>query len=95
MRLRGRTDANQSAIVSALRKVGCRVVDMSPLGGGVPDLLVSLPRRKALPDLVLMEVKTARGRLTRDQQTFEAAGWPVFVVRSVAEALRIVGVQVQ
>lgn len=91
MRLRARVDGNHAEIVQALRKVGCRVLDLSKVGAGCPDLLVSLPPRKHLPELVLMEVKTARGKMTQHQRDFEAAGWPVFMVRSVEDALRIVG----
>lgn len=90
MRRAARTDANHSAIVGALRRVGCRVLDLSRVGAGCPDLLVSLPQRGRVPELMLMEVKTARGKLNAAQRTFEAAGWPVFVVRDVDEALRLV-----
>lgn len=92
MRTRARVDGNHGAIVKALRRVGCNVLDLSRVGSGCPDLLVSCRRRGGLPDLVLMEVKTARGAFTADQRAFEARGWPVFVVRSVTEALMIVGV---
>lgn len=91
MRTRARVDGNHRAIVKALRRVGCNVLDLSRVGAGCPDLLVSCRRRGHLPSLLLMEVKTARGRLTADQQNFEAQGWAVFVVRSVDEALKIVG----
>ena len=93
MRTRARVDANHGEIVAALRKVGCRVLDLSRVGQGCPDLLVSLPSRRCLPALVLMEIKTAKGRVTQDQIKFEAAGWPVFMVRSVEEALACVGLK--
>ncbi len=93
MRLRAKVDANHHAIVVALRRVGCRVLDLSRVGQGCPDLLVSLPKPRDLPTLVLIEVKTAKGRQTQDQVNFEAAGWPVFMVRSVDEALKVVGIR--
>ena len=37
MRRAARTDANQAAIVDALRSVGCSVVSLSAVGKGVPD----------------------------------------------------------
>jgi len=40
VRIRGRTDANQKAIVAALRQIGCSVVVTSQLGNGFPDLVV-------------------------------------------------------
>jgi hypothetical protein len=36
-----RTDANQAEIVAALRQIGVEVTDLSAVGGGVPDLLLS------------------------------------------------------
>ena len=95
MRTRARVDANHGAIVAALRRVGCNVLDLSRVGAGCPDLLVSCRRRGGLPDLLLMEVKTAKGKFSADQRKFEALGWPVFVARSVEEALKIVGVDIR
>lgn len=92
MRRAARTDQNHSEIVMALRRVGCRVLDLSRVGNGAPDLLVSLPQRGRTPELMLMEVKTARGKLNARQRSFEADGWPVFVVRSIEDALKLVGV---
>ena len=85
----GRKDANHSEIVEALERVGCGVVDMSPLGKGVPDLLVSVKNRYGR-HLVLMEIKTAAGKVRKSQLAFEAEGWEVFLVRSVEDALRVV-----
>jgi hypothetical protein len=92
MRTAARTDANHQAIVQALKQVGCRVLDMSRLGRGAPDLLVSCPARGKAPQLVLLEIKTDTGTHTPAQQDFAAVGWPVCTVRSVAEALRAIGV---
>lgn len=88
MRVRGRVDGNHAAIVAALRRVGCNVLDLSRVGGGCPDLLV-----QSGVALVLLEVKTARGRQTADQLHFEALGWPVQVVRSIEEAFQAMGLQ--
>jgi hypothetical protein len=81
------------------------VFDSSRAGQGFPDLVVRAPMRwctgknnrgrkddQTFAHIVLMEVKTARGKLTADQQKF-IAQWPeVVIVRSVAEALLAVGV---
>lgn len=87
-----RTDANQAEIVAALRKVGCYVMDLSHVGRGCPDLLVS-DRQKILH---VMEIKTAKGKLNKRQQEWHAQ-WqgPCHVVRSVAEALAAVGIDVE
>jgi len=51
-RLHARVDANQEAIVLALRAMGCSVQTLAPLGCGVPDLLVG---RNGVN--ILMEIK--------------------------------------
>ena len=76
---RKRRDANEPAIIDALRKSGCQVWQVS--GTGLPDLLCLTPRG----DYVPLEVKTAKGRPTRVQAA-QANPWPI--VRSVDEAMR-------
>lgn len=88
---RRRVDANQPTIIAALRAVGASVQPIYMVGAGVPDLLVA---RGGC--LYLLEVKTLDGRLTDDERRWHAAwGGPVAVVRTVDEALRAVGVEVQ
>lgn len=60
-----RVDGNHAAIVEALRKIGCRVLDLSRVGGGCPDLLVSIGWR-----MRLLEIKNpeARGKLSDEQR---------------------------
>lgn len=96
MRRAARTDACHHAIVQALRKVGCQVLDLSQVGNGCPDLLVRTPDGywyQRPSQCVLMEIKTPRGTLTADQKRFHAAWRGVVVVRSVSEALAAVGVR--
>ena len=73
-------------MVDALRAIGCNVYRLSqPL-----DLLVSLPRSKAL---VLVEVKAPKvGRLPEAQKRFFEiwGGSPAFVVRTPEEAIAVV-----
>lgn len=89
-----RVDANQPAIVAALRREGVRVFDTHRLGSGFPDL-VALHRDGR--SVVLIEVKdgskppSAR-RLTDDEAAF-AALFPVSVVMTEREALAAVGVE--
>jgi len=84
-------DANQAAIVAALRAIGCRVFIASSFGKGFPDLVVAHPAT----GITLLEVKdgdkppSAR-KLTKDQQVFhrEWAGFRVYVICTVDEAIR-------
>ena len=73
----------------ALRDVGCSVLILSGVGGGVPDLLVGKGGINWL-----MEVKIAKGDLNPDQVKFQAT-WrgSYLVVRSVGEALAAVGIR--
>ena len=108
MRRAARTDAPHKAIVSALRKVGCQVLDLSRVGRGCPDLLVRVPGqlqeqnlpvifRGAIgflgPQYLLLEVKTGRHILNPRQRKFKSE-WPeVRIVHSIIEALQAVGIQ--
>lgn len=88
MRHHGKIDLNQPAIVEALRKVGVSVVSLASIGQGCPDLLAAKGDRAWL-----IEVKGPKGKLTEDQQRF-ILNWSgtVHMVRSVDDALRLVGV---
>ena len=86
-----RTDANQKDIVRALRQCGCSVLDLSAVGSGCPDILVS--DREGV--LHLMEIKIEKGKLNELQENFFETwrGRKPIVVRSVAEALHAVGIR--
>ncbi len=77
-----RRDVNERAIVDALRAIGVFVFRIS--GPGIPDLL-TYSRGVWLP----IEVKSGTGKLTPLQQQASVT-YPV--VRSVAEALALFGV---
>jgi len=88
MRRAARVDANQPAIVEALRAAGYSVQSLAAVGEGVPDLLVG-----AHGINVLLEVKdgsksSSERRLTADQERWHAA-WRgrVSVVKTPEEAL--------
>lgn len=77
MRRAARVDANHTAIVEALRKVGCQVLSLAAVGKGCPDLLVCSPKRR----LFLLEVKDgskppSKRKLT-DPQVQLHETWPV------------------
>jgi hypothetical protein len=77
-----RRDANELEIVRGLEALGCRVLRIDN-----PDLLVLHQGR-----VFLMEVKTARGRLTRGQQKLLDDGWPIAVVTTLMEACCVLDV---
>jgi len=85
-----KVDANQAEIVAALRAVGVSVQSLATVGKGCPDLLAA---RGA--DTWVIEVKGPKGKLTPDQIEF-LKNWRgvVHIVRTVDEALSIVGVRV-
>lgn len=81
-----RTDANHADIRDALRAIGAQVVDLYAVGGGCPDMLVGFRGRT-----VLIEAKTATGKLTPAQQDF-FRDWTgeAYIVQDVAQAIRAV-----
>jgi hypothetical protein len=88
MRIHGKIDKNQHDVVLALRKAGAKVLILSDLGKGCPDLAVGFRG-----NLILMEVKAKGGRLTPDELFFYD-NWCEYmvVVYSVEDALKAVGV---
>lgn len=83
-----KVDANQEAVVSALRAAGASVQSMASLGHGVPDLLAAHRGQ-----VWLIEVKGPKGKLTPDQVEW-ISKWrgPVHVIHEPDEALRLIGV---
>jgi len=83
----GKPDANQPAIVAALRKVGVSVHPMSADGSGCPDLLCSYRGY-----VTLLEVKQPGKKLTPAQVRWHA-NWdsfsPVYVVETIDDALLV------
>lgn len=85
MRRAAKVDANHAEIVAAFRQLGYSVGNLSQLGGGWPDLLVAKDGRTAL-----VEVKSAKGKLNRDQLDFVASWHGVIeVARSIEDVLTI------
>lgn len=78
-----RKDANHSSITRTLEKLGCAVADLSRVGEGCPDLLVSRDGEQ-----VLAEIKTATGKPTKPQKEF-ARAWQgeIRTVRNEEDAL--------
>lgn len=81
-----RVDANHADLKAAFEKLGCFVVDLSRVAGGVPDLAVS-----KLGKTVYVEVKTKDGERTPLQVKFfrECKG-RVFQATTMDDAAAIV-----
>ena len=82
-----RVDANQPAIVAALRAVGASVSLTHRVGGGFPDLCVGFRGKNWI-----LEVKTEKGSLNKMEQDF-FRDWrgQRRVVRTPEEALKAIG----
>lgn len=80
-------DANEDAIVLALRKAGASVTPLSV--PGCVDLLVGYQG-----DTFLLEIKDGRNGLTDEQQAWHAAwrGRKPWIVRTIEEALEAIGI---
>ncbi len=87
MRVAAKIDANQAAIVKALRQVGVSVQSLATIGKGCPDLVAADDETTWL-----IEVKGEKGKLTDDQvKWFDEWRGVVHIVRSVDDALKLVG----
>jgi hypothetical protein len=87
-RYRAKSDLVQPAIVKALRDMGCLVINIrKPV-----DLLIQFPGSKLQ---VIADAKTPRkqggkDKLTDSQQALIAAGWEVWILRDVQDAVNLV-----
>lgn len=81
-------DANHGEIVKEFRRLGASVVDLSGVGGGVPDLCVGIAKQTAL-----VEVKASeKAKFTEDQLDFMTYwnGRPVYRVNCIEDAQYVV-----
>jgi Holliday junction resolvase len=69
MRTKAKVDNNQAQMVKLLRNIGASVAITSSIGNGFPDLVIGYKGKN-----YLVEVKSAKGKLTPDQLVF-AAQW--------------------
>jgi len=86
VRRAAKIDANQSAIVEALRARGWGVQSLAAVGNGCPDLLVAKGERT-----LVVECKAGSGFTPRQKAWHR--DWPgkAYVANSVEDALLIVG----
>lgn len=80
-----KVDVNQSEIVEAFRRFGFTVQCLHTVGKGVPDLLVGKYGIN-----LLVEVKTEKGTLTKDQEQWHSK-WrgEVHMVRNIDDVVVI------
>lgn len=92
----GRVDKNQNKIVKAFHQVGASVFDTSKVGGGFPDLVVAFQGETHLIEVKNPENSYGRKGLNKRQQEFSDSwrGAPVHIVRTVDDALKVIGVNV-
>ena len=96
---RRKTDANQSAIIRTLESCGryvvplCELAQREPRATGVPDLLVGYyDLDTGEGKIILLEVKTAKGVMNKDQVIFAMVfPGPIAVVRNEEDALAATG----
>lgn len=89
-----KVDANQPAIVDALRKIGACVIDLSGVGVGVMDLLVIYRGMTHMIEIKNPARKQKNGGLTPAQIERHAeigrAGGEVHIIRTIDEAIALV-----
>lgn len=92
MRRAAKIDANQVAIVAALRSAGCSVQHLHQVGEGCPDLLVGIGGRTLLVECKDGGKPPSKRRLTPDQMAWIGAwrGGAVWLVTNVSEALEAI-----
>lgn len=95
MRRASKADANQPAIVDALRRAGASVQPLHAVGSGCPDILVGFRGVNLMVEIKDGNKPPSARRLTPDQVVWHDA-WrgQVIVVKSVDEALTAIGVGV-
>lgn len=95
MRRAAKTDANQVAVVAALRAVGASVLSLAAVGKGCPDLVIAHRGRTWLAEVKDGSKPPSARRLTPDQVRFHRE-WraPIAVVTSPSDALALLGLEV-
>ena len=88
MRWAAKTDADHELLLETLRGVGWLVIDTHR----VPNFVDAVGYRHS-HGVQLFEFKQARGTFTKSQQRLRAVGWPIVVLRSVADVLALTKVR--
>jgi len=96
MRRAARVDANQNAIVSDLRKMGCSVAITSALGKGFPDIVVGWCGRNYLFEIKDPKQPPSRRCLTADEEDFYI-GWQgqYAIILNAEQAMTIIKLEIR
>ena len=88
-------DANHKEIIEFIQKAGAPYIDLSPLGCGVPDVLVEV--RGSLQLWEIKNINTSYGKkgLNKNQKAWAEKwkGVPVRIIYNVDDALKSLGVE--
>lgn len=84
-------DANQPAVVAAMRKLGCSVQPLHMVGQGCPDLAVAIADISFFVEVKDGSKPPSKQKLTPDQIEWHSK-WraPVYIVNSVDQAVDLV-----
>jgi hypothetical protein len=90
MKYAAKADRNQPEIVSALRKIGAKVIPTHTVGQGMPDLVVAYGGRTFLLEIKDGTKPPSARKLTPAQEEFHAA-WTgeIHVVDSIEQAIAV------
>jgi Holliday junction resolvase len=93
MRRAAKIDANQEAVVIALRAAGAQVQSLAAVGKGVPDLLCQYKGTFYLIEVKDGQKPPSQRKLTEDQVKWHSEWESAFlgVVESPDEALKFIG----
>jgi hypothetical protein len=91
MRRAARVDANHKQIVDWFRQCRFQVLDLSRVGQGCPDLLISMSGHTALVEIKDGNKPPSGRKLTPDEQKFHRT-WKglTFIVESIDDAQHII-----
>ena len=94
MRKHGRTDANQAAIVKALRKAGASVQSLASVGDGCPDLLIGYRYGNLLMEVKDPDQPPSKRKLTEGEELWHI-NWrgTVHIVESAETALSLLNLR--
>lgn len=88
-----KVDANQSAIVDALRKVGAFVQSIASVGKGTPDIMVAFRGIWHVMEIKDGNKAPSARKLTKDEAVWHQLAShhaPVHIVESIDQALKVI-----
>ena len=90
MRRAARKDANHGEIAAALQRLGFVVTDLSSVGSGCPDLLISSPNQHTLVEIKRADVAPSASKLNQLQKQYrEKCPGPYAIVRTIDDCIAL------